>query len=487
MAKKNSTFFCKECGFETTGWTGKCPSCGEWNTMTEASSLTDSPKSKGKESPIHSANQFSWTNSASTINLADAYEDVHTGFSSGMPTLDSLLGGRITDGAVILIGGEPGIGKSTILLQICNTCDVKGEGRIFYASGEESPGQIALRADRLGVDKKKITVCSKTCFEELAAELTQAKPAFCIIDSIQTLYSENINGTPGSVSQAREVTAGLVRLAKTNNMPIFLVGHITKDGAIAGPKTLEHMVDTVLYFEGENLGNLRVLRSIKNRYGRSGEVAFFEMTESGLQEILNPQSVLVSGHPVNVPGSAITSTIEGSRAIALEVQALMTPSGYSNAQRMSTGLDRNRITMLLAVADKFLKLSTPSFDSFINVIGGLKVQDTALDLAVIAAVVSSVRELPIKTGTMILGEVGLSGEIRPVTSLRQRIACAKQAGITTLVLPSACKKAIESGKNKQTTNSSEIGNKTAGNCDKIVPLDYVYVDNLAEAIDVLFS
>ena len=487
MAKKNITFFCKECGYETTGWTGKCPACGLWNTMTEATSLTSSGSSAGpKDSTVRSANQFSWTDSKTTVKLSEAKEDEYTGFSSGMPMLDNLLGGKITDGAVILIGGEPGIGKSTILLQVADSC--KADGTILYISGEESPGQIAARADRLGADKKKLTVCTRTCFEEIAKVLTEIKPVFCIADSIQTLYSENVNGTPGSVSQAREVTAGLVRLAKTNNMPVFLVGHITKDGTIAGPKTLEHMVDTVLYFEGENMGSLRILRSIKNRFGKSGEIAFFDMTEKGLREIENPHSILINGHPVNVPGSSLTATTEGSRALALEIQALMTPGVYNNAQRMSTGFDRSRITMLLAVADKFLKLNTPSFDSFINVIGGLKVQDPALDLAVIAAVVSSVREIPVRENTMIFGEVGLSGEIRPVNGLRQRLACAGQVGCTTIILPSACKKQVEEmNASKGSRNSSEIDDKNKSNCDKIVQAEYVYVDNISEATDVLFS
>lgn len=483
MAKKKNVFFCKECGFETTGWTGKCPSCGEWNSMVEAPSVSNPSKSS---SPTRNANQFSWTSQNTTIRLSEATELTYERKSSGIKELDALLGGGITSGAVFLIGGEPGIGKSTLLLQIANTFN--SQGTILYVSGEESASQIASRADRLGCNKDRIVVCTRTCFEEVASELDNIKPDLVIIDSIQTLYSESITGTPGSVSQAREVTAGLVRIAKSNNLPIFLVGHITKDGNIAGPKTLEHMVDTVLYFEGENLGTYRILRSIKNRFGKSGEIAFWEMTDKGLMPVENCQSLLISGHPINVPGSTITSTIEGSKAIAIEIQALLNPAGYGNPLRMTTGLDRNRISMLLAVADKFLNLNTPSMDSFINVIGGLKISDTALDLAIICSVVSSVRSIPVKENTMIIGEVGLSGEVRPVTQLYQRINCAQQTGITTFVLPSSCQKTVDKIKrdNEFDTNNKNIDKKT-NICDKIQSLEFVYVDNIAEAIDVIFS
>ena len=485
MAKKNSTFFCSDCGFETTGWSGKCPSCGAWNTMTESSKVTGS--STKSASPVRSANQFSWTNSTSTVKLSDAGTETYIRHSSGIKILDNILGGGITEGSITLISGEPGIGKSTILLQIADLCEFE-DRNIFYVSGEESPSQIALRADRLGIRKDNITVCSETCFEKVAEQIEKNRPSLCIIDSIQTLYSENITGTPGSVSQTREVTAGLVKIAKTNNMPVFLVGHITKDGTIAGPKTIEHMVDTVLYFEGEDLGSYRILRSIKNRFGKSGEIAFFEMGEKGLVPVSDYQSILISGHPVNVPGTSISSVMEGTKAVAVEIQALLTPSGYANAQRMCTGLERNRVNMLLAVADKFLKLNTPSFDSFINVVGGLKVSDPTLDLAILAAVISSVRGIPVRADSMILGEVGLTGEIRPVTSLRQRIACASKAGISTLILPSSAKKEAE--KYVLSEDSDFIlknNSKKTNNCDKIVSVECIYVDNLLEATDVLFS
>ena len=487
MAKKNISFFCSECGFETTGWSGKCPSCGAWNTMTESTKVTGSDKKAIKESPVHSANQYSWIDNASTVKLSEAEKDNYVRQRSGIGAIDTILGGGITEGSITLIGGEPGIGKSTLLLQLAGSFK-SSDGDVFYVSGEESASQIALRADRLQIDKSGITVCSLTCFEKIAEELLKVRPSLCIIDSIQTLYSENIQGTPGSVSQAREVTAGLVRIAKTNNIPIFLVGHITKDGNIAGPKTLEHMVDTVLYFEGEDLGSLRILRSIKNRFGRSGEVALFEMTERGLVSVKDFQSALISGHPVNVPGSSLSAAIEGTRAVAIEIQALLTATGYSNAQRMCTGLEKNRVTMLLAVADKFLKLNTPSYDSFINIVGGLKVSDPALDLAVLAAVISSVRGIPVKADTMILGEIGLTGEIRPISQLSQRIDCAVKAGMTTLILPSACKKNVEKlGVSEHKDILFKNNDKSTNNCDKIVSLECIYADNISEAVDILFS
>ncbi len=485
MAKKNISYFCSECGTETTGWSGKCPACGAWNTMTESTKVTD--KTGDKVIPVHSANRFSWIDQSDSIPLSEARKEHYVRTSSGIEEFDTVLGGGITEGSVTLIGGEPGIGKSTLLLQIAGSF-AAGKGNVLYVSGEESASQIALRADRLKISKDGITVCSLTCFEKIAEELNRIRPSLCIIDSIQTLYSENISGTPGSVSQAREVTAGLVRIAKTNNIPVFLVGHITKDGMIAGPKTLEHMVDTVLSFEGEDLGTYRLLRSVKNRFGRSGEIAFFEMTERGLIPVTDYRSVLISGHPVNVPGSSLTCTIEGSKAVAIEIQSLLTPSGYSNAQRMCSGLEKNRLSMLLAVADKYLRLNTPSFDSFVNVVGGLKVSDPAVDLAVIAAVVSSVRNIPVRKGAMILGEVGLTGELRSVSMLSSRIDCASKSGADVLILPSACKREAEKYLSSQTKDSVLKNiNKTTNICDKIHFVDCIYADNLSEAIDILFT
>ncbi|MBP3809600.1 MAG: DNA repair protein RadA [Clostridiales bacterium] len=465
MAKKNVTFFCKECGYETAGWMGKCPGCGSFNTLVESTTVTGSGKSSNtkSESPAFKASSYSWTDRRETVRLNEAGKEDYVRLSTGIEQLDVLFGGGITDGSVTLLGGEPGIGKSTILLQLADT--FAGEGDILYVSGEESPAQIKMRADRLNVKGSNIIICAQTCFEVIAEELSNTKPSLCIIDSIQTLYSENVNGTPGSVSQAREVTAGLIRIAKSNGLPIILVGHVTKDGAIAGPKTLEHMVDTVLYFEGDNTGAYRILRSVKNRFGRSGELAFFEMTQHGLKSVDSSNALLISGRPLEAPGSAITSAMEGARALTIEIQALAADTCYGTPQRMTSGPDRSRASMLLAVAEQQFKLNLNTKDVFINIIGGLRITDPACDLALIMSVVSSARGIPLKPDTMILGEVGLTGELRPVSSLNLRIEEAGRLGIRNIVLPSSCKNAV----------------KNPGNTE------FFFIDNVSEATDVLFS
>ena len=474
MAKSKITFFCKECGFETSGWMGKCPGCGQWNTLVESTTVTGSGKSSSSSSaaaksdaPAYRAAGYNWTKSNATVRLKDAGKEVYTRFSTGIPALDDLFGGGITNGSVTLVGGEPGIGKSTLLLQMADS--LKAEGDVLYVSGEESPAQIGMRAERLGIDNDRIIICAQTSFELIAEEMQNTKPVLCIIDSIQTLFSENITGTPGSVSQAREVTAGLIRIAKSNNMPIILVGHVTKEGSIAGPKTLEHMVDTVLYFEGDNTGSYRMLRSVKNRFGKSNELSFFEMQQTGLKSVDSSSALLVMGRPLNAPGSALTSTLEGGRALTVEIQALASDSCYGTPQRMTSGPDRNRTTMLLAVAEQTFKLALNTKDCFINVIGGLRITDSACDLALIAAVVSSVRGIPIRENTLILGEVGLSGELRPVSAIAQRVSDAVRIGITNVVLPSSCRNAAEQSKKE----SSEA--------------EFIFVDNISEAADVLFS
>ncbi|MBR3533353.1 MAG: DNA repair protein RadA [Clostridiales bacterium] len=464
MAKKNVTFFCKECGYETAGWMGKCPGCGSFNTLVESTTVTGSGKASSNQksdSPAFKADRFTWTNRLETVRLKDAGKEDYVRFPTGIDQLDTLFGGGITNGSVTLLGGEPGIGKSTILLQLADRFD----GDILYVSGEESPAQIKMRADRLNVKGDRIVICAQTCFEAIAEELSNIKPSLCIIDSIQTLYSDSVNGTPGSVSQAREVTAGLIRIAKTCGLPVILVGHVTKEGSIAGPKTLEHMVDTVLYFEGDNTGAYRILRSVKNRFGRSGELAFFEMTQHGLRPVDSSSALMITGRPLEAPGSAITCAMEGARALTIEIQALAADTCYGTPQRMTSGPDRQRTAMLLAVSEQHFKLSLNVKDVFINVIGGLRITDPACDLALIMAVVSSARGIPLRPDTMVLGEVGLSGELRPVSSPNLRVDEAGRLGIKNVVIPSACKNAV----------------KANGN------LEFFYVDNVSEAADVLFS
>lgn len=483
MAKKNNIFFCSECGTETNGWMGKCPGCGAWNTLTEAPSETKTTTKADSSSPSLSYSKYAWTDSSKVIPLSKAGTEDYTRVSTGLSSLDELLGGGLTSGSVVLVGGEPGIGKSTLLLQLASS--YKSSGQILYVSGEESPAQIGMRADRLEINKSGILVCAQTKFETIASELASIKPSLCIIDSIQTLYSEAVSGAPGSVSQAREVTAGLVRFAKSTSVPIILVGHITKEGSIAGPKTLEHMVDTVLYFEGDSNGEFRILRSVKNRFGKSNEIAFFEMTGKGLVEVEPSSALLVKGRPLEAPGSALTSTIEGTRALTVEIQSLVTTSCYGTPQRMTTGIDRNRASMLLAVCEKHLGIPLSDKDTFINVIGGVKLSDPALDLAIISSLLSSARGLPIKESTLILGEVGLSGELRPVSRISERISEAVKLGIKTIVLPSSCKNT--SLKNLENKKISQKFNTSFKDYDKLLMPEYLYVDNLSEAVDVLFS
>lgn len=487
MAKNTTVYFCTECGYEVSGWMGKCPSCGAWNTLVSSQSVTGSGKSKktsssASEAPVYSTDKYAWTDSKGTVPLKDAGKASYSRTSTGITEVDRVLGGGLTDGSVVLVGGEPGIGKSTLLLQIAES--FKSDKAILYVSGEESHSQIGMRAERLGVKNERIILCAETCFENIAEELGKIKPGLCIIDSIQTLYSDNLNGTPGSVAQAREVTAGLIRLAKNNNLSIILVGHVTKDGTIAGPKTLEHMVDTVLYFEGDNMGSYRILRSIKNRFGRSNELTFFEMCEDGLRPVESASKLLLSGRPVNVPGSVLTTTLEGTKSLTIEIQALITDSPYGTAQRMTSGLDRNRVAMLLAISEKILKIPVSGKDAFINVIGGIKINDYACDLAIIAAIVSSYKNIAPRENTLIIGEVGLTGELRPATQIYKRINEALNLGIKSIVLPGSCKKQIEEMNNKNTLNNT---NNLTKHCDKMFKCEFFYVDNLFEAIDVIFS
>ena len=473
MAKKNVTFFCKECGYETSGWMGKCPGCGMFNTFVEAPSDKSPAKAK-TDAPAFTANQYSWTDSAVTVRLKDAGKENYTRHSTGIASLDQLFGGGITEGSVTLVAGEPGIGKSTILMQLADS--YKADGEILYISGEESPAQIGMRASRLKI-RRDILICGETRFESIAEQIKTYKPCLAIIDSIQTLYSEQVAGTPGGVAQIREVAAGLIRIAKTNNITIIMVGHIAKDGSIAGPKTIEHMVDTVLSFEGDTTGGYRIIRSAKNRFGRSNEICFFEMGETGLIPVDSSKALLVAGRPLNSPGSVLTSTLEGNDALTIEVQALCAESVYPNPQRMTSGPERGRVLMLLAVCEKLLSLGLTSKDVFVNVIGGLKVSDPATDLAVCIAAVSSARGISCKPDTLILGEVGLSGEIRPVSRILKRCLAAARLGITTVVLPGSSKEALE----KELSNISPeaFGGRS-------VP-DFIYADNLKEAVDILFS
>lgn len=454
---------------------GRCPSCKEWNTLIEERAEPASDRG-GKPSM-----RTNWVGDHGVRALSEISSDHRDRFSSGIPEFDRILGGGFVEGSLILVGGDPGIGKSTLLLQICGRTDRKG--KILYVSGEESQAQIHMRAERLDIDTPSILLCSQTSFEDIAGIIEEHKPDLCIIDSIQTLYSESLTSAPGSVSQAREVTSGLLRVAKSLLIPIVLVGHVTKDGTLAGPRVLEHMVDTVIYFEGDGAGPFRMIRAVKNRYGATGELAFFEMTDKGLIEIDNASSLLLSGRPINAPGSVVTSTIEGSRSVFVEIQALLSPSSFSTPQRMAQGLDRMRLGMLLAILEKKFLLGINNMDAYVNVVGGLRINERSSDLAVLAAVFSAFRDIPVRSDTLVFGEVGLTGEVRPVNFVERRLGEAIALGFANCVLPGANKQAIEKLSKKFASDSRT---NTADHAIIALP-EFIFVDSLSEAIDVLFA
>jgi DNA repair protein RadA/Sms len=424
--------------------------------------------------------QKNWAGDRDIVALSDVTSDDDQRFTSGIHELDRILGGGFVTGSLVLVGGDPGIGKSTLLLQVSHLSRLKG--KVLYVSGEESKMQIRMRAQRLNADTDHITLCTQTSFESVAETIQTIKPALCVIDSIQTLYTEEISSAPGSISQVREVTAGLLRLAKSLMITIVLVGHVTKDGTLAGPRILEHMVDTVLYFEGEGSSPYRMLRAVKNRYGATGELAFFEMTQEGLTGVESASTLLLSGRPISVPGSVITACLEGTQSVLVEIQALLNPSNYSVPQRMAQGLDRGRIGMLLAVLEKKFSVGINNMDAYINVVGGLRLTETACDLAVLAAVFSAMRDRPVRSSTLVLGEVGLTGEIRPVSHIEKRLSEAVRLGFNVAVLPGGNKDGIDRIRKR----SKKSGNKNTNDVDDRFP-ECIYADTISEAMDVLFE
>ena len=424
MAKKKSLFECQNCGFQSPRWSGKCPSCNSWDSLIELNQ-----------------EQIEYLQKSSSKNISDSKaipitkikaEDV-VRFSSDSKELDLVLGGGIVPGSLTLIGGSPGIGKSTLLLKIAGNLAATGAD-ILYVSGEESASQIKLRGDRLGANRDNLYLLAEINMENVIEEIESKDYQFIVIDSIQTIYDNNVPSAPGSVTQVRAITFELMRLAKSKNIPIFIIGHITKDGSIAGPRVLEHMVDTVLYFEGDTNSDLRLLRSFKNRFGSTNEVGIFEMDSNGLRDAKSMSERFFNKDTL-MPGSALTIIMEGSRPIVIEVQALVTPS-YANSKRSSTGFDTNRLNMLLALLEKKLDLPLGTYDIFINVVGGIKVQETSADLAIIAAILSSFRDRKLSSKTMFIGEVSLTGEVRDVPNMMQRLKEAKTQGFTNAITPS---------------------------------------------------
>lgn len=421
MAKLKSLFVCSQCGYESAKWYGKCPGCGEWNTMNE-----EIPQTAVKASKRAVSLQ-------SVMKLQDITEDVEKRISTGIKELDRVLGGGIVEGSLVLIGGDPGIGKSTILLQACQF--IGKNKSILYVSGEESANQIKLRANRLGVTTSNLGILAQTDVGSIIETIRSDKPDLVIIDSIQTMILDECSSSAGSVTQVRECTNIFMRTAKSFGIPIFVVGHVNKDGAIAGPKVLEHIVDTVLYFEGERNYSYRLLRSVKNRFGSTNEIGVFEMQQDGLKEVENPSLMMLSGRPKNTSGTCVACVMEGSRPILAEVQGLVTATGFGTPRRMSTGFDYNRMAMLLAVLEKRAGYFFNSMDTYINVVGGLRLDEPAADLTVAMALVSSLKDIVINDNVIAFGEIGLAGEIRAVSCCEQRVAEAYRLGFEKCIIP----------------------------------------------------
>lgn len=425
MASKNkSIYICSECGYESVKWYGKCPQCGEWNTMDEHEQVVTAGKTKASRQAV---------SIKPVQRISEISSDIESRINSGINEFDRVLGGGIVEGSLILLSGDPGIGKSTILLQICQT--IQNNVKILYISGEESARQIKLRANRLGVDNENLFVLAQTDVAVIVETIKVEKPSLVIIDSIQTMVIDDISSSAGSITQVRESTNVFMHLAKSMGIPIFVVGHVNKDGAIAGPKVLEHIVDTVLYFEGERNYSYRILRSVKNRFGSTNEIGVFEMTQSGLQEVENPSLLMLSGRPKNTSGTCVACTMEGSRPILAEVQGLVTATGFGTPRRMSTGFDYNRMSMLIAVLEKRAGYFFNGMDAYLNVVGGLKLYEPAADLSVAMALVSSLKDTVVNENTLAFGEIGLAGEIRAVNNCEQRIVEAKRLGFTKCIIP----------------------------------------------------
>ncbi len=420
---KETAFFCKECGYETSKWLGQCPGCKEWNTLVEEPVVK---REKGRMIPVGDVPK--------PTPLKDITADDEERLSTGFSELDRVLGGGIVAGSLVLIGGDPGIGKSTILLQMCkNLSDC--QKNILYISGEESLKQIKLRADRIGSFGGTIQLLCETNLDHIEENLRQINPDVAVIDSIQTIYREDVASAPGSVSQVRESTSILMQLAKNLGISIFIVGHVTKEGVVAGPRVLEHMVDTVLYFEGDRYASYRILRGVKNRFGSTNEIGVFEMADTGLRQVENPSEYMLNGRPENTSGSIVTCSVEGTRPMLVEIQALACKTNFGMPRRTAAGTDYNRVNLLIAVLEKRLGMHFGEYDVYINMAGGIRLNEPALDLGIIMALISSYRDLPIDENMVAFGEVGLSGEVRAVNMARRRVSEAKKLGFKVCVLP----------------------------------------------------
>ncbi len=431
MAKaKKSIFFCQNCGHEESKWLGQCPMCKEWNTFVEEkmtmSKTVEAAKSRGELEVV-------------TLSSVSTTEDER--IKTGIGELDRVLGGGIVPGSLVLVGGDPGIGKSTLLLQVCQRL-AENKKKVLYISGEESLKQIKLRANRMGDFSENLYLLCETNLDLIRTVIEREKPETVIIDSIQTMYNEAVGSAPGSVSQVRESTNILMQLAKGMNISIFIVGHVTKEGTVAGPRVLEHMVDTVLYFEGDRHASYRILRGVKNRFGSTNEIGVFEMQRSGLAEVKNPSEFMLNGKPEHASGSVVACAMEGTRPMLMEIQALVCKTNFGMPRRTAAGFDYNRVNLLMAVLEKRIGLPLSGYDAYVNIAGGIKMNEPAADLGIVMAIASSYKNQPIAEDTIVFGEVGLSGEVRAVTMPEQRIAEAKKLGFKTCLLPEVCLKSV---------------------------------------------
>ena len=455
MAKgKSSVYFCQNCGFESAKWMGQCPGCKEWNTFVEEIVDRKSSVSASVKKAVAEANPVP----LSAISSADEERT-----STDMKELDRVLGGGIVKGSLILVGGDPGIGKSTLLLQVCKNLSNK-KTNVLYISGEESLQQIKIRAERIGTFTDSLELLCETNLDVIKEVIAKKKPSVVVVDSIQTMFHEHVASAPGSVSQVREATAVFMQIAKGMGITIFIVGHVTKEGVVAGPRVLEHMVDTVLYFEGDRHESYRILRGVKNRFGSTNEIGVFEMRNIGLVEVDNPSEFMLSGKPVGASGSVVACSMEGTRPILLEIQALICQTNFGNPRRTATGTDYNRVNLLMAVLEKRLGMRLSECDAYVNIAGGIRMNEPAMDLGIVLAIMSSKLDRPIDEKTICFGEVGLSGEVRGVSMAEQRVLEAKKLGFERCILPQVCK---------------------SGFLHNIDGIELVGVSNVKEALDAI--
>ena len=429
MSKDKTVFVCSECGYESPKWMGKCPACNTWNSFYEEKLVKSAGTKYEKKKEV------------TPVILNDLQGKDVIRSKTGFGELDRVLGGGIVKGSLILLGGEPGIGKSTLILQICDK--INGEGQVLYVSGEESAEQIKIRADRLGINNKDILFLGETDISLVQEAILKTNPKLVIIDSIQTMYSDEITSAPGSVSQVREITSKIMRICKENKITTIIIGHVTKDGNIAGPRVLEHMVDTVLYLEGERYFSYRILRGVKNRFGSTNEIGMFEMQDKGMTEITNPSSILISEREDNPAGSIIVATMEGTRPLLIEIQSLTSTSVFGMPRRTANGMDYNRLTMLIAVLEKKAGLLLGNQDVYINIVGGIRLNEPAIDLGVVLAAASSYKNIEIPKGVVAIGEVGLTGEVRSVNLIEKRIKEAEKLGFKCCIIPESNKKLLK--------------------------------------------